>query len=300
VYRFLYRPRWILLHVLVVALIVAMINLMFWQIRRLHEKQAINAKIEQGARRAPLSLGQIEADVQRHGADAEHYRAVAATGTFDPAAEVTIRNRTLDGAPGRWVATPFVPSDGGPAVLVVRGWIPLSVDDDRPPISPIEPPAGEVTIAGYVEPTQTRGAFGPTDPPKGVLADLARVDVARFDRQYQDHPVAPGFFLQLTAQEPPTRATQIQPVPQPAPDEGPHRSYAWQWAIFTTIAAIGYPLALRRRAHSRGEAPGDDDGTDGGTDDGGTDRDGTDDGEGTARAGEGVGSESMALGDQRA
>jgi cytochrome oxidase assembly protein ShyY1 len=255
VYRFLYRPRWILLHVLVIALIVAMINLMFWQIRRLHEKQAINAKIEQGARRPPVSLERIEADVRRHGAEAEHYRAVAARGTFDPAAEVTVRNRTLDGAPGRWIATPFVPKDGGPAVLVVRGWIPLSVDDDRPPISPVEPPSGEVTIAGYLEPTQTRGAFGPTDPATGVLADLARVDVARFARQYHDHPVAPGFFLQLTAQQPPTAATEIQPVPRPAPDEGPHRSYAWQWAIFTTIAAIGYPLAIRRRAHSRGDAP---------------------------------------------
>jgi cytochrome oxidase assembly protein ShyY1 len=296
VYRFLYRPRWILLHVLVIALLVAMINLMFWQIRRLHEKQAINAKIEQGARLPPVSFDRIEADVRRHGAEAEHYRAVAGSGTFDPSAEVTIRNRTLDGAPGRWVATPFTPKGGGPAVLVVRGWIPLSVDDDRAPISPVEPPAGEVTIAGYLEPTQTRGAFGPTDPPNGVLADLARVDVARFDRQYPG-AIAGGFYLQLTAQEPPTPATQIQPVPRPAPDEGPHRSYAWQWAIFTAIAAIGYPLAIRRRAHSRGDAPGEGAGGDG-------DRDGPGEGDGADAIGRvdtgGSGPESVAAGERPA
>ena len=34
----------------------------------------------------------------------------------------------------------------------------------------------------------------------------------------------------------------------PRLDEGPHFSYAIQWLIFTTIAAVGYPLILRRRA----------------------------------------------------
>ena len=48
--------------------------------------------------------------------------------------------------------------------------------------------------------------------------------------------------------------------PRPPLDEGPHRSYAWQWAIFSVIAVVGYPLALRRRARSapdRVEEPGD-------------------------------------------
>ena len=39
-YRFALRPRWIVLHLLVLALIVAMIGLMFWQIDRLHQRAA--------------------------------------------------------------------------------------------------------------------------------------------------------------------------------------------------------------------------------------------------------------------
>ena len=38
------------------------------------------------------------------------------------------------------------------------------------------------------------------------------------------------------------------PLGAPHPDEGPHLSYAVQWFIFTTIAAGGYVLLLRKVA----------------------------------------------------
>ena len=39
------RPRWILSHRLVLLLIIVMINLGFWQLRRLDEKKTINAHV---------------------------------------------------------------------------------------------------------------------------------------------------------------------------------------------------------------------------------------------------------------
>src|SRR5690349_13649408 len=134
-----------------------MIGLMFWQIDRLHQKQAIIAKVEQEAKRPAVLLADAQAEVAADGAAAVRYRKVADTGTFDTDAEVTVPNRTFEGAPGRWVVTPFLPEEGGPAVLVVRGWIPLSVDDDDPPIEAVAPPDGEVVIEGYLEPAQVRG-----------------------------------------------------------------------------------------------------------------------------------------------
>ena len=44
-YRFALRPKWLLSHVLVLALVVVMINLGFWQLRRLDEKKAHNASV---------------------------------------------------------------------------------------------------------------------------------------------------------------------------------------------------------------------------------------------------------------
>ena len=41
-YRFLLRPKWIILHVVVLALVVTMINLGLWQLRRLGERQDFN------------------------------------------------------------------------------------------------------------------------------------------------------------------------------------------------------------------------------------------------------------------
>ena len=44
-YRFLISPKWVAFHLLVVALIVAMINLAFWQLRRLDERRQFNAEV---------------------------------------------------------------------------------------------------------------------------------------------------------------------------------------------------------------------------------------------------------------
>ena len=184
-------------------------------------------------------------------AEARRSRRVPARGHYATAHEGAVRNRTNDGAPGRWIVTPFVAEDGGPSIAVLRGWIPLSVNDTTPPFDGVEPPSGEVEITGWAQPTQTRGWLGPTDPPTGTLAEIARLDVARIDQQ------TPGglepYYLQLERQRPPTKGA-IAPVPLPTLDDGPHLGYALQWAVFTLIAIGGYPLILRRQVRQRATA----------------------------------------------
>jgi hypothetical protein len=48
-------------------------------------------------------------------------------------------------------------------------------------------------------------------------------------------------------------------LPPPELTEGPHLSYAIQWFIFSSIAVIGYPLILRRRAGELARGDDDDD-----------------------------------------
>jgi cytochrome oxidase assembly protein ShyY1 len=268
-YRFLWRPAWILSHVLILALIVAMVNLGLWQLRRLHERRENNAQVEQNTRVTPLALGDAVSAVDHGGIDPVTWRRVEIRGTYDTAHEVAIRGRSFDGAPGRWIATPLVPSGGGPSVLVVRGWVPEVIDDTDPPINGVEPPTGEVRVVGYIQPTQRRGTFGSVDRPKGTLHELSRVDVERFGRQYPG--VVTKFWLQLSGQTPPTKSQYLQPVPLPEQGDGPHLSYAVQWGIFTLIAIIGYPIILRRvarqkaderRAEAAAAAGGDGDGSD--------------------------------------
>ena len=156
-----------------------------------------------------------------------------------------VRSRSFDGAPGSWVLTPLL-LDDGTSLVVNRGWIPNSGQFHEVPDGS-RAPDGPVEVEGLVRAAETRGRFGSQDPDEGRLTDLARADVARIGAQL-DVEVLP-FYLQMLGQVPsPSGSDQPRPVPAPTLDEGPHLGYAVQWFIFTTVAVVGYPLILRRRA----------------------------------------------------
>ena len=56
-WRFVLRPKWIVRHLAVVLLVVGMIWLGFWQLRRLDEKRSIKATVEA---RQELPVGDVE------------------------------------------------------------------------------------------------------------------------------------------------------------------------------------------------------------------------------------------------
>lgn len=247
-YRFALRPKWILSHVLVLVLVVVMINLGFWQLRRLDEKKAYNASVRanESLAVAPIDSLSHPNDPSSRGKDLA-FRRVTVTGTYDTTNEVIIRARSLNERPGVWVATPLRLANGD-AVLVVRGFLPTQGTPDAVPAD-AEPPTGQVAVEGLVQETQTRGTFGPTDP-EGRLINMARVDVARLQKQvpYPLYPV----YVQLKSSQPEQAGAEPELLPEPVLDEGPHLSYAVQWFIFSTIAIVGYPLILRRSARNRG------------------------------------------------
>jgi cytochrome oxidase assembly protein ShyY1 len=247
-YRFALRPRWILSHLLVLLLVITMINLGFWQLRRLHERRTYNASVRENESQP----AQPVEDVLRAGDPVSvghdlNFRRVSATGTYDLDNEIIVRARSLDETPGVWVLTPLRLADGN-GVIVLRGFLPSQGTLERVP-DDAEPPTGEVAITGLVQETQTRGAFGPTDPADGRLTTMARADVARIAKQ-MPYPILPA-YVQLQTQQPPQPGPQPRVLPEPVLDEGPHLSYAIQWFIFTTIAIVGYPLILRRKARDR-------------------------------------------------
>ena len=255
-YRFALRPKWILSHVLIVLLVVVMVNLGFWQLRRLHEKQAANRAVVANTARPEVAVG----DILRPGDDfaagsASAFRRVTATGVYDVTNEVVVRARSLNEHPGVWVLTPLRLPDGT-ALIVNRGFLPTAGTPDAVPAD-AEPPAGTVTVHGLVQATETHGTFGATDPADGRLFDLARADIARIAKQ-TGYPLFPA-YLQLKASEPTQAGSFPTPLPDPTLDEGPHLSYAIQWFLFSTIAVVGYPLILRRRARNGDETPVDED-----------------------------------------
>ncbi|HEX7131923.1 MAG TPA: SURF1 family protein, partial [Iamia sp.] len=221
----------------------------------LDEVQARNAQLAERLAEAPVDVAELVGAGDADGAAVED-RRVTATGTYRPDEVVLIRGRSLDDAPGSWVVVPLDLGEGR-VVAVNRGWIRNDGRFQEVPAEYRTVPEGEVTVEGLLHSSQERGTFGPTDPPDGELRSLARVDLDRLDQQVEGDllPV----WVQLTVAE----AGAPEPSPQlldppVVNDEGPHLSYAVQWAIFTIIALVGYPLILRRAARERGQRHPDD------------------------------------------
>ena len=241
--RRLASPGWIASHIFALAMVVLMVNLGFWQLRRLDERRTSNAEIAAAMTQAPSD---IAAHLDIRGLPPE-YTAVAAAGTYLSDAEVRIGNRSSGGQPGFWLATPLQLEDGR-VVAVVRGWVPrrsLVGLDDRS----AAPPAGEVTVAGLAFDSVDGGKVAETAP--GETPEISRMDLDRFEEV--SGVDVEDTWIRLRAQSPPQPEELPVPVPDPDLGDGPHLSYAFQWFFFSAGAIVVYGLILRRTAAGQSE-----------------------------------------------
>ena len=252
-YGFCLRPRWVLSHLLVLGLVVAMVNLGLWQLRRHDQKQDFNRVVTERSEEAVAPIADVVDAADAFGdTEAVEHRRVEATGTYAADDEVLVRSRSFDGSPGSWVLTPLV-GDDGTAVVVNRGWVPVvqggGSDADGGADLVYDPPDGPVVVEGALLSTETRGRFGAIDPADGTLDTLARADLERLQQQV-DYDLYPA-YLRASSQEPAQTGDLPLLLEPPDLDAGPHLGYAMQWFSFSLIALVGYPLILRRVAHGR-------------------------------------------------
>ena len=231
-------PKWIAAHMVVVVIAIVFINLGFWQLERLEDRKLENQIAESRYTAPPEDLGVLVAAVGDD-LDSLRYRRATVTGSYETEHELLTRNQVYRDQAGFHVVTPLVTEDGG-AVLVNRGWVPLLLD--TPPIAQAAPPSGEVTITGWISPTQTRPAFGPTDPAGGVLDVMSRIDIERIQQQ-TPYELAPVYLIVES------ESRDELPVALPPPeleDEGSHLAYAIQWFGFTLTGIVGYWFLIRK------------------------------------------------------
>lgn len=229
------QPKWIAATVVVVGLAAVFVRLGVWQLDRLEERRQANAVGEQRLDAEPAEFSLL---LEQAGdtTSLEHRRAIV-HGEFDVAEEVLIRSQVELGQAGFHVITPLVRDDGS-AVLVNRGWVPITMD--TPPVE-AAPDPGAHTLEGWVHLTQTRPTLGQEEP-EGDLDVLNRVDIDRIGDQtpYELAPV----YLVATGE-----SGGDLPVPVDPPDftdEGPHLAYAIQWFGFAAVGVIGLYFLLRR------------------------------------------------------
>jgi len=231
--RFLLRPGWLALTVVVFAFAVCCFTLLSpWQFSRNAEREAQNAALHASFTASPAPLAQVlppgTAPDQR-----TEWHLVSLTGSYLPAAEVVARLRTVQGEGAFEVLTPFRTTDG-PVVLVDRGYVRL---DDKSGVLPYPaPPPGTVQLTARVRVNETdpknRDAFA--DASTGGRLQSYVVD-SRVVARATKLDIRPGYF-QLDVGQPGV----LGALPLPQTDSGPFFSYALQWIAFGVMALLGW------------------------------------------------------------
>ena len=199
-----------------------------WQFHRLEDRRRDNAVVERNEGAAPVPVDEVLAPGREVDPDDE-WRVVTATGSYVADETVVVRYRTREGSAGVDVVVPLQ-TDDRPAVLVDRGWLATSNSGSSPDDLPA-PPAGEVTVTGWVRADATGSS--------------TRVDNAS-TRAISSEQIGPaigrevyGGFLDLRSEDPPP-AEALQPAELPDLGEGPHFFYGLQWWFFGLLALFGF------------------------------------------------------------
>lgn len=210
-----------------------LVGLGTWQLDRRGWKQEILATRAQRITAPALAYPEI-GDIE-----AAEYRKVQITGYYRVSDSVKLLSRTRDRRPGFHVIAALETDSANVVVLVDRGWVPIDGDGDMAP-----PPAGLVSVDGYVRRFETPGRFTPdNDPAAGAWYFLDRNQLAS---ALKIEEIAP-FYVQLA----PAAVSSGRYPEGGAPNialRNPHLQYAITWYALAGVLLVIYVIFhIRRR-----------------------------------------------------
>jgi len=226
------RPFW-LPTVAALAVVALTVSAGIWQTHRAQYKRALQARYDAQAKAPPIAL-----PGEPFSPDEFRYRRVTVTGRFDPAHEIFLDNRILNGKPGYNVVTPLKLQSGAAYVLVDRGWVVRN--SDRTLLPEIRTPLGIVTIEGIAV------------PPSGKYFELSSNTVEgkvwenlHFKRMQAQLPqrLQPLMVAQLND----TGDGLIRHWERPDVGIEMHVGYAFQWFSLAAATIVIYGVLYARR-----------------------------------------------------
>lgn len=152
VYRFLLTPRWWGINVFVLLAIPFCIFMGSWQLSRFEARVEAHRSADEQVETARTEAARPLADLLPVDQSTSGKRATV-SGRY--AKQLLVPDRQLDGKDGFYVLT-LLRTDSGQALPVVRGWLPGKADAAKAPA----PPAGEVTVTGALQASETPGDNG--------------------------------------------------------------------------------------------------------------------------------------------
>ena len=212
-------------------LVIACLWAAQWQFQRGLDRHQKNSIISARLEKSDVALSQARKEVQDY-----EWRTVLASGYFDKANQILLRNRYFEGKYGFEVLTRFTSIEGY-RFWVDRGWVQAGATAKTPPVL-TEVPTGEVQIRGRLrlDSSLPQGAFFavPASKNGGLIRKL----------NAQSGLESENFYIDLISGS----QNELNPeVPASLPElsDGPHMAYSVQWLFFAGLIIYGR-LLIRR------------------------------------------------------
>lgn len=225
-----------------ILLVVGCVWAAQWQYHRGVDRHQRNNQIELRSELPAISISDAVDD-----APAYEWRKISATGEFDSARQILLRNRYFEGKYGFEVLTAFEDSSGI-QYWVDRGWVQAGASATiAPELPPL--PNGEVRIEGRLRLDRSlpQGKFFaiPTGDKGGLISE------ANAQASNTELGINSTFYIDLLAGDQPELTPEVA-ASLPELSDGPHFAYALQWVIFGGLVLYGRFL-IRREVLTREE-----------------------------------------------
>lgn len=234
-----FNRQWWWVTLIVIAGMLFLIRLGFWQLDRHEWRQNLNAETLVQLETEPLDLNGDLSAVDF--SDLRNRRATA-VGQYDYAHELIAISQVYQNQSGNYLLTPLLLAGGNTAVLINRGWIPNSARTDLRQFQTSDPATTDITVTGYLQPSQELSSGTPSTITDNeiFLIDLAAIS------QHLPYTILP-IYLQEAPPVPDDGQLPYRVIPDLSLDEGNHFSYALQWFSFSILLAIIYILYVNQR-----------------------------------------------------
>src|ERR1035437_5894577 len=130
-------------------------------------------------RAARSQMGPVQVTAQLLVASDVQDAPLRVAGTYDPAHQIFLDNRQLDGQPGVHVVTPLKIEGSDSYILVNRGWVGWQLGRSVLPV--VVTPVGRVVISGIAAVPSTKKFFLMPDHPEERPQLWERLDLPRFE-----------------------------------------------------------------------------------------------------------------------
>jgi cytochrome oxidase assembly protein ShyY1 len=223
-FRILFSPHVVVLHLLAIGALVACGLLGRWQLGVFEDSGKPHAVLDP----APVAVATLTAPGRQMTTVAVN-RQVTAEGTFDASKQLLVAERDR----GLWLLTPLDLGDGT-SIPIVRGWVATAGDPA------VAVPAGKVTVTGRLQPSETLDSVArrPRQLPPGQVMTVSSAELIN---RWRGVKLRIG-YVAATGQSP-APAVAAKPVSVAPPTElggftWRNLAYAAQWWIFGLFAVF--------------------------------------------------------------